>query len=269
MAKLNQPAKFTIFMQQNKWLGQPATAQGVIPSSAGLLKPSAAPNQIDLIRYNIQNNTGSSAVVALVGFLPDSYWEAGQVNAAGALTLDTTDAQDGDTNDFALETTTQNDGHLIGADCKFGAISYDVTTAGVGTSPTHVFEYWNGSAWASVAAAGMLIDVPRSTDWAVGEQLVMFATPPDWAKGGSGTGVNANRYNIRVRRTNATQTTAALARRIYVGLVLDAARGVANNASLSYNGPSSLEVPYAVGAIFCAYSAANSGNLMSVSYNFV
>lgn len=270
MAKVNQAAISRLYAQINKWLGQPATAQNVIPSSAGLLKPSTAPMLIELNHYDIQNNSGGASIVSLIGLLPDAYWEAGQwVNATTTYTADTVDAQDADTNDFALETTTVNSGFIVGADFPFGILSIDVTTAGSGTSPTHIFEYWNGSAWTEIAAADMLNDIPRALDWALGEQLVMWAIPPNWAKGGSGTGVNATRYNIRVRRTNATQATAALARRIYVGVVLDAARAVANNASLSYDGPSALEVPYYIGAVFCAFAAANAGNLMFISYNFV
>ncbi len=214
----------------NKWLGQPATAQGVVPTTAGL---ALAANHIIIPRLiEVRNKTGGAAMVGLAGLLPDSMWIAGQVNAAGTtFTPDTTDAQDAGTNDFALETTTQNEGHIIGATVPFGVVSYDITTAGSGTAATHTIEYWTAaSTWAAIAANGMLIDVPRtSADWAAGEQLIAFLKPSDWAPyTGSMTNLTTGMYYIRIKRTNATQATAALARRVYVGVLIDGDSGVAN-----------------------------------------
>lgn len=265
MQKLQQP---------NLWLGQPAGGQGVVPVAAGFQTQrslsalnAVVNNPRSLISYaEMQNRGASAAALALVGFLGDQYWGAGQwVDATTTYTDDTTDAQDVDTNDFALETTTQNDGMILGAVYPFGAISVDVTTAGSGTSPTHTFEYWNGTAWIGILAVGLLSDVPRSTDWASGEALVLFDPPAPWVKGGSGTGVPADRYNIRIRRTNATQATAALARRIYVGIVLASIDAVAANGSyVPIQNGVQVDVPDYCPYIGMATSATDAGNNLTV-----
>lgn len=208
-----------------KWLGQPATAQNVVPAAAGLVL--STPARLFSLRML---NRGVQMAMAVVALLKDSAWEAGQwVNATTTLTLDTLDAQDADTNDFPLETLTAQDGFVIGADVPFGAISLDVTTAGVGNT-THVIEYWNG-AWTAIAATGLFVDIKRAAVWALGEELVLFDPPADWIVGGSGTGVSATRYNLRIRCTTVAAGTAALARRIYVGEVLSSESALASEGS--------------------------------------
>lgn len=208
-----------------KWLGQPATAQNVIPAAAGLAPTT--PARLFSLRML---NRGALMAMAVVALLKDSAWEAGQWVAVGTtLTLDTVDAQDAGTNDFALETVTVNDGFIIGADVPFGAISLDVTTAGIGNT-THVIEYWNG-AWTAIAATGLFVDIKRSAVWALGEELVLFDPPADWIVGGSGTNVSATRYNIRITCTTVAAGTAALARRIYVGAVLASESALASEGS--------------------------------------
>src|SRR3990172_9550184 len=254
------------YKNANKWLGQPATGQGVIPSAAGAL-PTTAPWRVVTVR--LHNRTGSAMGCALVGFMADARWEAGQwVNATTTYTADTTDAQDAGTNDFALETTTQNDGFVVGADRKFGAVSVDVTTAGSGTSPTHVVEYWNG-AWTAIAAAGMLIDVPRSADWGAGEAVILFDPPVDWIVGGSGTGISQTRFNIRMRRTNATQATAALARRIYVGEIITSLSSVGVDAAgeTRFGVPGLLWDAYNLVGVNGVFVTADEGNLMEIFYH--
>src|SRR3989304_5399399 len=102
----------------NLWLGQPATAQNVVPGASGL-----APGNVKEIRLylaEIQNRAASAQGCALVGLLPDTMWEAGQwVDATTIYTADTDDAQSAVTNDFPLETLTNSDGHIIGANVPF------------------------------------------------------------------------------------------------------------------------------------------------------
>lgn len=262
--------------QPNLWLGQPATGLFSIPASAGIQTQKAATalnsnaalvNPRSRLTYvEMQNRGTGAAALALVGFLDDRYWVAGQwVDTTTTYTDDTADAQDVDTNDFALETTTVNDGAIIGALYPFGAISVDVTTAGSGTVPTHTFEYWNGTAWTGILAAGLLSDVPRSTDWASGEALVLFDPPATWVKGGTGTGVPADRYNIRIRRTNAVQATAALARRLYVGVVLASIDAVAANGSYTpVSGGGQIDVPDYCPYVGMAASVVDAGNNLTI-----
>ena len=272
----------TKVLQPNLWLGQPATVQWNIPTTAGIqtqyaathlagvagaaVSPSLVNTSSTYSYIELQNRGASSTALALVGFLPDSYWQAGQWVASGTTyTDDTTDAQDADTNDFALETTTVNDGFIVGATVPFGALSVDVTTAGSGTTPTHTFEFWNGTAWTGILAVGLLVDVPRSLDWAAGEALVLFDTPAVWAKGGSGTGVPQGLYNIRIVRTNAVQATAALARRIYVGITLFSIDAVAANGSyIPIEDGGTLDIPDYIPYVGLAVGATDAGNNLTV-----
>ena len=266
--------------QPNLWLGQPATGQNTVPTTAGILTQrwaasiigAGTPNRSRLTYIELQNRSASSTALAFVGFLPDSYWRAGQWVAVGTTyTDDTTDAQDADTDDFPLETTTVNDGFIVGAIYPFGAISVDCTTAGSGTAPAHTIEFWNGTAWTTIAAAGMLVDIPRTAlDWPLGENLVLFDPPPNWAKGGSGTGTPANLYNIRIVRTNAVQATAALARRIYVGLTLFSVDAAAANGSyVPINAGNFVDIPDYIPYVGLAVGATDVGNNLTIIQDII
>jgi len=251
---------------KNEWLGQPASAQNVVPASAGLVIPSGNLR----LHSMILSNRGAAMAMAAVALLKDAVWEAGQwVNSTTTYTADTTDAQDADTNDFALETATgANDGFIVGADIPFGAISLDITTAQAAASAVHIVEYWNGSAWTAIAAAGMLVDIARSVVWPTGEFLILFDPPADWAKGGSGTNVNQDRYNLRVRGTPTTGTVAGLARRIYVGVPLVTLSLAATDSSTERQLAVDLDfVSQTYGAIGLAAAIADEGHALEVLYS--
>jgi hypothetical protein len=261
--------------QPNLWLGQPATTQGVVPASAGIATPVAASalsapglvtSRSSILFFELQNRYTGAVPVAVVGLMADQNWVAGQWTDGSTTYADTTStAQSGTSNSFALETTTQNDGFIVGALYPFGAISLDVTTAGSGTTASHTIEYWNGSNWIAIAAAGMLVDIARtSTDWPSGEYLILFTPPGPWAKGGSGTGVNQSMYNIRIKRTNATQATAALTRRIYVGAVLFSIDQLAANAVYNPNTLNGVDVPDYVVAINMAVGTTDPGHAITM-----
>ena len=258
------------------WLGQPATTQGVVPASAGIATPVAALaqsvpgvviNRSSIQYIEVQNRYTSAQPMAVVGFLADQNWVAGQwVDTTTTYNDTTSAAQSGTSNTFALETTTQNDGFIVGALYPFGAVSLDVTTAGSGTTASHTIEYWNGSTWIAIAAAGMLVDIARtSTDWAAQENLILFTPPGVWAKGGTGTNVNQAMYNIRIKRTNATQTIAALTRRIYVGVVMFSIDQLASNG---YYNPGDfeqgLDIPDYITNINLAVGTIDVGNTISI-----
>ncbi len=207
---------------KNKWLGQPATASGVVPASAG------APFPVRANYLRLTNHLNAAQAMAAVALLLDSKWKCfSWRNATTTATDQTAAAQNGTTNDVALDasgTPAVNDGFLISADLPFGALSVDVTTAGAGNTPAaaHTISYWNGSAYTAIPTSGTLIDIPRASDWATGEQTVLFIPPVDWAVGGSGTNVPQDKYNLLIQRS-AFPTAArvdALARRIYVGIPL-------------------------------------------------
>lgn len=237
------------------WLGQPATAVNVIPASAGVTVPGD-----QIMRVYLQNISAGTVSLCLAGFFPDSAWTAGQWVAVGTtLTDDTTDAQDAGTNDFPINTTTINDGHIIGCTYPFGLVSYDMTTATIGGALEGIIEYWNGTAWTAIAATGMHVDIPRvaGVQWAAGELIIMFDPPVDWAVGGTGTGVSATKYNLRYA-SSAAGTTAGLARRIYVGIPITSWRNIATltEASVREYTPNGLSIPDGVVRIGCAANLA-------------
>ncbi len=221
-----QGYKYRATIRTGQWLGTPATAQNVAPS-VGFPIPTG--QAFGLVKVECQNRAASAGAVGIVGLLKDSAWGAGQVTAAGVYTADTTDAQDADTSDFPLEVVSTNgNGFLISADVPFGAVSIDVTAVGSAGAPVRIVEYWNG-AWTTIAAAGLLATVPLTGQYVVSETILLFDPPADWVVGGSGTGVPAARYNLRVRSTTAPTTGAGSARRIYVGVPIYTEDQVAAN----------------------------------------
>ncbi|MCJ7564815.1 MAG: hypothetical protein MUP52_09535 [Candidatus Aminicenantes bacterium] len=248
------PSRYRV-LNAYHWLGQPATAVNVIPASAGATVPSD-----QIMRVYMQNISAGTVSLCLAGLFPDSAWTAGQWVAVGTtLTDDTTDAQDAGTNDFPINTTTINDGHIIGCTYPFGLVSYDMTTATIGAALAGIIEYWNGAAWTEIAETGMLVDIPRGVgvQWATGELIIMFDPPADWAVGGSGTGVSATKYNLRYA-SSAAGTTAGLARRIYVGVPITSWRNIATltEASVRDYSPNGLSIPDGVVRIGCAANLA-------------
>ncbi len=247
------------------WVGQPKSAQNVVPAAAGLA--CASTQAASIFGFSLQNRTGGNVNCALIGLLPDSAWYAGQwTNVGTVFTDDTADSQSGTSNAFALQTVTNSDGHLVGALYPFGCLGYDVTTAGIGAGTVSVLEYWNG-AWTAIAAAGTLKDIPRTAgqNWALNENLVLFDPPADWVVGGTGTNVKAGYYNLRYRATTAA-TTAALAARLYVGVVIESYNTVATLVEKQSNWAGKVSLNPGIVAIGSAWSVVNGLNAIAVNY---
>lgn len=261
------PAPPYVRAWRNKWLGAPNTAANTVPSTAGLDTVNQAPR----LRTATIRNTGETAQLAIVGLLKDATWWAGQgANVQAAVTVDTTDAQSAAANDFALEVANSaNSGCMFGATQPFGVVSIATTTNSAG-SPVRVVEYWNGSAWTTIAnTTGMIIAQPANWLTTATEDLLLFVPPADWAKG-SGSVANASNetFNLRVRCTTAP-TTAGLASRVYLGMVFAANANVAANAEYNapWNGDDGWLVPGAVAAIGMVANGANEGHALTLTYD--
>jgi hypothetical protein len=125
---------------------------------------------------------------------------------------------------YNLFNGTLNNGHLISDAAQFNAVWYLIKTESA--APTVVFEYWNGSTWANLT-------VGVTPAWTKkGWTNLKFTIPGDWATGGSGTGVPAGNYNIRLRNTVTAVTVVG---RGYVGnrLTITANEIVAGDTSLN------------------------------------
>ena len=231
-------------------LGQPNRLFGRVQTAVHLWAPPTSPfaYKVMVESARLQNNAGGAIACGLGAHLPDSLCKLGSwVDATTTFTDDTTDAQDSGADDFTLSTLTNNDGHVVGCKVPFNAISYDISTAEAGTAGTYQLQYWNGTAWTTLTPLVMPVWTAVDT-----EEVLVFAPPVDWAKGGSGTDVDDDYYNIRVRATTAPGTTAALAKRIHIARLELLGDDVANNGELKYEGTTPLLLS-AQGDGLCAY----------------
>jgi hypothetical protein len=250
---------------RNKWLGAPNTAANTVPSTAGLDVSTLSPV---LCTGKVKIN-GASVNVAVVGLLKDVEWWAGQgSNIQAAVTVNTANAQSAAANDFALEVANAaNSGCMFGASMPFGAISIATTTNSAGT-PVRVLEYWNGTAWTTIATAGMLNDLPANWLTTSTEDLILFHPPNDWVRGnGSVTNASNDTFNVRIRCTTAP-TTAGIAGRVYLGVVLSGEPNLTANSTHSapWESLEGYPCPTAVAAISGAASTANQGHVVTITY---
>ena len=183
--------------------------------------------------FELFNSSGGTITVAIGVRIPNILWKAGQWDddATTPYTDDTTDAQDAGANDFALETTTNNDGIVIHSDVPFNLVSYDVGTAGDAATRAARYSNTAGTGWTNVGT-NILLDTFEST----GERIHFFHTPPDWGRiTGTGlSGIPSNRYALNLRATTAPAATVALADSLSVYRMYFINEALANNASYSW-----------------------------------
>lgn len=183
--------------------------------------------QVAMVRMT---NKGSAASVGFGVRFMKEMWVAGQwTNASATYTDDTTDFQSAATGDAALETTTNNDGHIILCRKIFNSVCYSVTTASTG-SPIRTLEYSTGtSTWTSVPAIHS--NIPSSSNYGTGENFLWFPIPNDWAvtTPSHGTGIPVGYYALRVRATTAP-TVAGVAGSLSVHYIVPLAFALATSA---------------------------------------
>jgi len=206
----------------------------------------------------------SATGIAGIGFRwANRTWQAGQWTEVGSVfTDDTVDAQDTGADDFALETTTVNDGFLILSTRPFGWVSINVTTAGAATANTHSVRYSNfaGTGWTAVDVQSAYEDTfTNAADYAAGEIRFVWSPPSNWGKVTSIGTIPAGVYALNVRAT-VVAGAAALAGSIEVGSIV-AARAVAANGIYA-NDWSTFSDPFAE-AMTAYFSAADGGDRVS------
>lgn len=213
---------------------------------------------------SLHNRSGGSAQVGLAVRFPTTIWEAGQVTAAGALTDDTTDAQDPGTGDFPLhDRADSGSGFLVGCDVPVNILGVVQSVSGDQTGSTKIVDYWNGSAWTDILASLLIADAIIGDAGA--EKVLCWPQPPDQAKGGSGTGVNANRYNIRVRHTTTgAGASDPMASQLFVGFAKMQIEALPNNSLASLIREHEFLFPPQGDALFPVFSTADRGNTCEV-----
>lgn len=216
--------------------------------------------------FSLHNRSGGSVVAGIGGRLPVNLWTAGQLVAGGTYADDVVDAQDVGASDFALTTTTNNDGFAIFSLVPFNIVSLVVGVAAAGGSPAWDLAYTlaDGS-WSTISNSYV---APLFTG--TGEQLIWFEPPTDWAPSvaGHGTGVPVGSYGIRVRATTAPNATAGLATSMVLGRMFFTKESLDDNDVLTNIGGMEQALPPQCDALCAAISVANSQNRISINYRY-
>lgn len=223
--------------------------------------------------FSLHNRSGGAISVGLGARLPNYLWKAGQwVDATTTFTDDTTDAQDSDTNDFALETTTNNDGFIVLSRVPINAISLNVTTDSAGGAAVRAISYSSGvdgHTWSTPNANITLSSDGAAGDWATGEKVWAWMLPydhtPTTADNGLGTGIPKGYYAVRLRATTAPSGTAGLALNMEVFRFLHFTEALADNGVYeAFYGASEARVPVEADALVAFFGTANAGNRATV-----
>jgi len=192
--------------------------------------------------FSLQNNSGSTAVVGLGYRIPNKYWIAGQWTAVGPVfTNDTANAQETTSGDFALETTTNNDGYVVMSRVPFNCVAFNVTTASVdATDPVRAVRYSDavGTAWIAMTITELLVSdgISAAGEYAAGENLLVFSKPNNWGRTTVLAGLEdfPGYYAVNVQATTAPDTTAGLAGAIELWNFPYIKRGVVDAATLEF-----------------------------------
>lgn len=183
---------------------------------AVLVAPSS--KQLALISVRAMNRSGGAIDVGIVrkfaqGFKLFSYVAAGSVYTNLTLTATNT-----------IFTTTANGGFVVQSKSKSGLMGFTVLQ-GESVSPVYSYQYWNGAGWVTLTV------IAKPTTYATGSNLIVFLPPSDWAVGGD-TGLDQDKYSIRVRSTTAGGQVVTVTA-VWCGQLIDFIEAVADNNSLN------------------------------------
>ena len=217
--------------------GDPNSEANLIFTGPVLPFPSTAEYVAQYLE--LANHSGGAVNLGVGVRFPKRWWGAGQwVNATPAFTDDTTDAQDAGTNDFPLETLTNNDGFVVYSDRKFNLINLLVGVASVTGTPVRVVKFSNGSGRGASQTGDNLLQGPiTSAHWTAGEHVIWWEMPAGWElttghanEGGLPVGV----YAVLIQSTTAPTGTAGAASTMSVHHVPFTRREVADNAIVTF-----------------------------------
>ena len=229
---------------------------------------SALLEGLGLGSFEMQNRSAATIVLGIGVRLPNRLWIAGQwVDAAGTpYTDDTPDAQDVGVGDFALETTTADDGFVVASREPFNALSIDVGTASTG-SPVRALRYTDSEGTGWITPANLFIQDGASGNVAVtgttvaNEYLIVWDIFSDWGQVAVGglSGIPAGYYAINVRATTAP-TVAAVADAIAICRLYHLVEGITDDTTVfrDYAGKDR-RMPFGNGLV-ALFGTANAGN---------
>ena len=248
------------------------------PDTGAISPPVTFYGSMAIVNYALQNRAGAVVNLGLGFRWRNEFWRAGQwvdANGATAFVLDDVDAKDtGTAGDFALQTTTNNDGFVIAAYDKFDWVSINVSTATAGDAGSDsVVQYSNtaGTGWTALATTQMYTDEFTYTNveagFPTGELLFVWRPPTNWGKvtiaDATMGGVPLGMYALQVRATDAG-TTAALASAIEVGSMPVLADNVQDNQIVSEE--KCYIWDHRADALVAYFSTANEGNSVKAEW---
>lgn len=229
-----------------------------------------------LAYLQMQNRSGATRTVGAGVRLASSAWVAGSFNwSTNTFNDDTTDAQNTTDNDFSMELTGANaasSGFMIGCRHTFNCIAVNVTTASTGGTPIRGLRYSTAAAspanWRVMPIADAFVAPTSSAQWEVGEQLIWWAKPTDWAQSVSNAdhavGASAGYYWMQVLSTTAAASSAASAGSLSIADLPFTIEGLGDNVIYEpqMNG---MYIPLnpAGDAFVTAWSAASVGNTVT------
>lgn len=222
--------------------------------------------------FNVQNRSAATVIFGIGGRVANNLWRAGQwVDAAATpYTDDTDDAQDQGATDFALETTTINDGYVIASMVPFNAISIDVGTSSVhagGVIRSPRFSNAAGDGWnTAITSADAFVFSASTAAYTSGtESLLIFNMPtPDLTWGriqASGlSGIPGGYYAMNVRATDAAETTAGVADTIGVYRLGWLQEGLTDNSLIEWDGGGTEAFFPGCDGLVAMFGTASEGN---------
>lgn len=227
--------------------------------SQGQIDALVAPSNMQLLVHSFSacNNSGSSQDMGLGIRLAPQAWNLYSIVAATSNV--TASVQAGSA--VTILGTTNNYGFIIQAKEPFGKVSFNISQAQTG-SPTYTYQYWNGSAWATLG----LYNTPAYT--ATGYGYINFPQPLDWAQGSGGvttamaTGLG---YCIRVLGTTAPSTAVQI-NAMQVGKWLAYRKTVLATAELQVRFPERALLLENGEALAPFFTTANAVNTVEFAY---
>lgn len=218
--------------------------------------------QINLFSAKVVNQSGSASDLAIGVTNALATWKFYQITAANTPT--STDYTAGIQGSGAVNIfdTTINDGFMVGCQTQFNVIGLTISQAQTG-SPVYLYQYWNGSSWAT------LTPLASPATYAVGTQLVVFAAPQDWVQGSNvATGGASGYFYIKATATTApsqiVQADAA-----WVVSFLEYMPQVANELSAEFKVFDSVLplVLSGTAAVIPYFGVSNAKNTMRIVYS--
>jgi len=248
--------------------GVPTISEDLHFRAASVADPGG---KIQLAYWSMQNRSGGVNTLGIGGRFRLKDWVFGTwTHATTTFVDDTANAQDVNLSTVPLDTTTINDGFIIGCKDPFNVLSILVDTAGTGTVPTYAVEYNRADGWASVATvlADIYVPPPAAAHFLEEETLIWWDAPPDWVKGSAGallgTGLPSGMFFIRVRATTPPGTAATLAASMSVAVTPFVAEGVVDDGMLEGNiGVVPYPLPDRCEGLVTVWSVPATGNHMT------